>query len=127
MIPLTTATPAAAPTTGTAITYICLPEVTYQAMQADIAEMKRYMLRNPQKNAGKELPEYVSPKELEGITNYSHSTLARHIKDAQAAGVQIIGQPGKHRVHLQQFLAYMERLQTPAAPQKLTPKTCKRR
>lgn len=127
MIPLTTATPAAAPTTGTAITYICLPEVTYQAMQADIAEMKRYMLRNPQKNAGKELPKYVSPKELEGIAGFSHSALARHIKDAQATGVQVIGLPGKHRVHLQQFLDYLERLQTPAAPQKLTPKTCKRR
>lgn len=127
MIPLTTATPAAAPTTGTAITYICLPEVTYQAMQADIAEMKRYMLRNPQKNAGKELPKYVSPKELEGISGFSHSALARHIKDAQATGVQVIGLPGKHRVHLQQFLDYLERLQTPAAPQKLTPKTCKRR
>ena len=127
MIPLTTATPAAAPTTGTAITYICLPEVTYQAMQADIAEMKRYMLRNPQKNAGKELPKYVSPKELEGIAGFSHSALARHIKDAQATGVQVIGLPGKHRVHLQQFLDYLERLQTPAASQKLTPKTCKRR
>lgn len=127
MVPLTTATPAAAPTTGTAITYICLPEVTYQAMQADIAEMKRYMLRNPQKNAGKELPKYVSPKELEGISGFSHSALARHIKDAQATGVQVIGLPGKHRVHLQQFLDYLERLQTPAAPQKLTPKTCKRR
>ena len=127
MTPLTTATPAAAPTTGTAITYICLPEVTYQAMQADIAEMKRYMLRNPQKNAGKELPKYVSPKELEGISGFSHSALARHIKDAQATGVQVIGLPGKHRVHLQQFLAYMERLQTSVAPQKLTPKTYKRR
>ena len=110
MIPRTTATPAAAPTPGTAITYICLPEGTYQAMQADIAEMKRYMLRNPQKNAGKELPKYVSPKELEGISGFSHSALARHIKDAQATGVQVIGLPGKHRVHLQQF-----------------PKTCKRR
>jgi hypothetical protein len=96
-------------------------------MQADIAEMKRYMLRNPQKNAGKELPKYVSPKELEGIAGFSHSALARHIKDAQATGVQVIGLPGKHRVHLQQFLDYLERLQTPAAPQKLTPKTCKRR
>ena len=127
MAPHTISAAHAAPTTGTAITYICLPEATYQAMQADIAEMKSYMLRNPQKNAGKELPEYVSPKELEGITNYSHSTLARHIKDAQAAGVQIIGQPGKHRVHLQQFLTYMESLQTLAAPQKLTPKNYKRR
>ena len=116
-----------APSTGTAITYICLPADTYQAMQSDIAELKSYMLRHPQKNTGKESPEYVSPKDLERITNYTHSTLARHIKAAQAAGVQIIGQPGKHRVHLQQFLAYMERLQTPAAPQNLTPKTYKRR
>lgn len=112
---------------GTAITYVCLPLEIYHTMQEDIAEMKRYMFRNPKEAASVKLPEFVTPKQLEKITGYSHSSLSRHIKDAQAAGVQIIGQPGKHRVNLAQFLAYLENLSKSATPQAIITPNHKRK
>ena len=90
-------------------TYILLPAEHYEAMRADWAELKAYMLRNPKEAPANNGQAYSSPKELQAITGYSPSTISNKIAAARAAGVQVIGDGKAPRIHTAQFLEFLEK------------------